>query len=304
MQDDGAVPFDVHLRDLRYFVTVAEEGSFTRAATQRLFVSQPALSKQIRQLESRMHAELFTRGARSVTLTAAGEALLPRAKALLGDWQAAVDEVAAAAVAAVRTVTVGLHARVAPTLLTAVETTVAERLPGWTVAFRQVPWEDPAVGLGGELVDVAIAWLPVADGTGLSAAVIATEERRVALPARHPLAGRAELTFADIADEPVIALPLGAGPMRDYWLAAELRTAPATVVKESHSAEETFDAVADGLGIVLVSASNAVAYERPDVVHRRVTDLPPSRLAVLWRSADRRQGVRTVIDACVRHGGA
>ena len=84
------------LRLIRYFVTVAEEGSFTRAATQRLFVTQPALSKQIRQLESRLRAELFTRSPRAVTLTAAGEALLPRARQLLAGWEEALTAVTAA----------------------------------------------------------------------------------------------------------------------------------------------------------------------------------------------------------------
>src|SRR5256886_9884768 len=73
---------DVHLRDLRYFVAVAEELNFTRAA-ERLYVSQPALSKQIRQLEQAMRATLLRRDPRGVTLTAAGALLLPSARRLL-----------------------------------------------------------------------------------------------------------------------------------------------------------------------------------------------------------------------------
>ena len=71
---------DVHVRDLRYFVAVAEELHFTRAA-ERLYVSQPALSKQVRALERQLGVELFRRGPQGVRLTEAGNALLPYARA-------------------------------------------------------------------------------------------------------------------------------------------------------------------------------------------------------------------------------
>ncbi|WP_281689017.1 LysR family transcriptional regulator [Pseudonocardia thermophila] len=292
---------DVHLRDLRYFVAVAEEGSFTKAATERLFVSQPALSKQIRQLESRLRAELFTRSARSVTLTPAGEALLPRAKELLAGWEAALAAVTSAAEAARRTLTVGLHARTPPDLPAAVARVVDEQLPGYRVEFRQVSWDDPATGLVGELVDLAVAWLPVRDGQGLSARIVAREERWVAMPAGHRLASHTEVEFAELEDEPFVALPIAAGPMREFWLAVEQRSAPVRIAAEAHTAEEMFGAVAAGTGLVLLSATNAARYRWPGVVCRRVRGLPPAELAVLWRSADRRPAVRVVADACARH---
>jgi len=92
---------DVHLRDLRYFVAVAEELHFTRAA-ERLFVSQPALSKQVRALERQLRRPLFERDRRAVRLAAAGRALLEPARALLRDWAvtACADVVGAAPPAA------------------------------------------------------------------------------------------------------------------------------------------------------------------------------------------------------------
>lgn len=80
---------DVHVRDLRYFVTVADELHFTRAA-ERLRISQPALSKQIRALERQLGFRLFDRGPRGVGLTVQGEALLPAARPLVGDWEHAL----------------------------------------------------------------------------------------------------------------------------------------------------------------------------------------------------------------------
>ncbi|NEA47339.1 LysR family transcriptional regulator, partial [Streptomyces sp. SID10815] len=80
-----AMTTDVHIRELRYFATVAEELHFTRAA-QRLYVSQPALSKQIRALERQLGVELFRRTPRGAALTEAGAALLPHARRVLADW--------------------------------------------------------------------------------------------------------------------------------------------------------------------------------------------------------------------------
>ena len=100
---------DAHLRDLRYFVAVAEELNFTRAA-ERLHISQPALSKQIRGLETSLHAQLFLRDRRQVSLTAAGEALLDVARPLLDHW----DEGAAAVAAKARTLRVCMTARALP----------------------------------------------------------------------------------------------------------------------------------------------------------------------------------------------
>src|SRR5262245_28459377 len=88
---------DAHIRDLRYFVAVAEELSFTKAAGERLFISQPALSKQIRQLERTLRVRLFDRDRRTVALTAAGAELLPRARRLIAGWEEAEHAVTAAA---------------------------------------------------------------------------------------------------------------------------------------------------------------------------------------------------------------
>jgi DNA-binding transcriptional LysR family regulator len=284
---------DPHLRALRYFAAVAEEQSVTRAA-ERLFVSQPALSKQVRQLERLLRVELLHREPRGVRLTAAGEALLPRARAVLAEWDRAVADVGAAE----QTLTVGFHTRIGRGVVAGVTARLATELPGWRLRFQQVSWADPAVGLGGGGADVAVAWLPVPPSAELDSKVVATEERLVALPAAHPLAGRERLRLADLADEPFVALPESAGPMRGFWLAAAQRTAPARVAAEAATAEECYEAVSAGVGLALVASGNAAMYERDEVVHRPVDDLPPAELAVLWRQADRRAVVRVVVDAC------
>lgn len=282
---------NVRVQDVRYFLAVAEELSFTRAA-ERLFVSQPALSKQIRQLEAHLRAELFTRGHRTVGLTAAGAAFLPRARALVAEWEAATDDVRLAG----RTLTVGFHSRIGRGLVPTITATMQERLPGWRLRFRQVPWDDPAVGLTAGAVDVALAWLPVP--AALPTRRIAVEDRTVALPAGHRLAARSTLRFADIADEPFVALPASAGPMRDFWLAADRRTAPPSIAGEATTADEAYEMVAAGEGVLLQPAGSCAIHRREDVVHRPVLDLDPAELAVVWRSGDRRPAVQVVTDSC------
>ena len=291
-------PGDPHLRDLRYFVAVADELSFTRAA-QRLHVSQPALSKQVRALEARLGAELFTRGHRSIALTAAGIALLPRAREIVQGWERAGAEVRAVLGTAGRTITVGFHTRIGRGLVPAITAALAERLPGWRLRFHQVEWGDPSVGLRDGSADVAVAWLPV-PGPGIAHRVAATEDRWVALPVGHRLAAREVVTFAELAGEPFVALPASAGPMREFWLATAQRSVPARIGAEAVTADEAFEAVASGLGVVLLAAGNAAIYRRDDVVARPVADLPRCELAVLWREDDRRPAVRVVTDACCR----
>jgi DNA-binding transcriptional LysR family regulator len=291
---------DAHIRDLRYFVAVAEELSFTKAASERLFISQPALSKQIRQLENSLRVRLFDRDRRTVALTAAGETMLPRARLLIEQWEETRRAVAEAAAARDSTLTVGFQTRIGRGLIPGVTAKMAELLPGWTLLFRQVSWRDPTAGLARAEVDVAIAWLPVPDTDELSWQVVATEDRWIALPAGHPLVGRPTIPFAELTNEPFIALPAAAGPLRQFWLATEHRNAEPRVAAEVETAEETFEAVASGLGVALLSAGNAEIYQREDVVCRPVTGLSPSELAVVWRTDDRRPAIRVFVDACFR----
>ncbi|MCO6007478.1 LysR substrate-binding domain-containing protein [Actinoallomurus purpureus] len=288
---------DAHLRDLRYFVAVAEELSFTRAAADRLFISQPALSKQIRRLELEFHTPLFVRDRRTVALTPAGSALLPHARRLIEEWKQARRAVAEAASAQEAVLTVGFQTSIGRGLIPAVTATMGRLLPGRRLRFRQVSWTDPTAGLANGDVDVAVAWLPVPDD-GFSWKVITREDRWVALPAGHRLAALDVVPFAELADEPFIALPPEARALRDFWLADDHRDVPARVAAVAETADETFEAVASGLGVVLLAAGNAEIYRRDDLVYRPVSGLSPSELAVAWRTGDDREAVRVFAEAC------
>jgi DNA-binding transcriptional LysR family regulator len=290
-----AMTTDVHLRDLRYFLAVAEELHFTRAA-ERLYVSQPALSKQVRALERQLGVELFRRDRHGVALTEAGAALLPHARRVLDDWaQAAV------ALSARRsTLVVGMSTSPGRGgLLPAIRSRFTAAHPDAELRVRQMSWDDPTAGLADEEADVAFVWLPLPDADRYAWTVVAEEPRLVALPETHPLAARAELDFTDLADEPFLALPESAGPLRDYWLALDEHPGRAVRVgAEIAGTEETYEALVAGLGICLVAAGNAPLITLGGVVTRPVRGVSPSRYVLAWRKGDRGPLVRGYAEAC------
>ncbi|MEW6471119.1 MAG: LysR substrate-binding domain-containing protein [Actinomycetota bacterium] len=290
---------DVHLRDLRYFQAVAEELHFTRAA-ERLFISQPALSKQIRLLEHQIGVRLFERDRRSVRLTAAGKALADSAEGVLVAWEEALRACHDAAADAASVLVVGIQTSIGRDLQRRAAVEFATRRPGWRLLPRLCPWGDPTAGLADRSTDVAFLWLPVPADAGLSTTVLFTEDRWVALPEDHRLAALDVVPFERLLAESFIALPVAAGPARDFWLALDHRPvgSPVHIAAEAHNAEETFELVAAGAGVVLLAAGNARIYARPGIVCRPVSGLSPSRLAVARRRHDRRAAVRTFMDAC------
>lgn len=296
---------DVHLRDLRYFLAVAEELHFTRAA-ERLYVSQPALSKQVRALERQLGVELFRRDRHGVTLTGAGEALLPHARRVLADWSQGATAVAAARSAQRGTLVVGMSTSPGRGgLLPAIRSRFTAARPDAVLRVRQVSWEDPTAGLADGDADVAFVWLPLPDADRYAWTVIAEEPRLIALPETHPLASRPELDFADLADEPFLALPESAGPLRDHWLALDERAGrTARVGAEIAGTEETYEALVAGLGICLVAAGNAPLITLGGVVTRAVRGVSPSRYALAWREGDDRPLVRAYAETCRSVAGA
>lgn len=292
---------DVHSRDLRYFAAVAEELHFTRAA-ERLFISQPALSKQIRLLERTLGAELFVRDRRAVRLTEAGQALLPHARRMLELWDAAQAALAEVAAAQGARLVIGMSTSPGRGgLLPAIRSRFAAEFPQARLELRQVPWQDSTAGLAEGTCDVAFVWLPLAEPQQFRWLVMATEPRHVALPARHRLASRDSVTMAELLDEPFLALPESAGILRDYWLALDQRDGrPVRIGAVINNPDETYEAVVDGRGVCLIAEGNAPLLTRGDVVTRPVPDVAPSQLVLAWRADDSRPLVRGYVEAAAK----
>ncbi len=278
-------------------MAVAEELNFTRAA-ERLHLSQPALSKQIRGLEAALRAQLFRRDRRQVELTAAGIALLAVARGLLRDWDDGVAVVRDAAAQDARVLRVGTLTSIGRALYPAITDQFAKRQPGWHVDLHTCGWGDPTAGVQDRTADAAFVWLPI-DAAEIETEVLATEPRFVAISARHPLADRPTIEFSEIAGEPVAALPASAGSQRDFWLAVDARAGqPPRIAAEVSSADEKFEIVSSGAAITLLAQGNADIYSRDGIVCIPVSGLEPARLAVAWRRGDRRPQVRDFVQAC------
>jgi DNA-binding transcriptional LysR family regulator len=289
---------DVHLRDLRYFVAVAEELNFTRAA-RRLHLSQPALSKQIQALEAALHAQLLQRNRREVKLTEAGDALLASVRPLLESWDGITATVTEAAARDARVLRVGTLTSIGRALYPGVIDHFEVRQPAWRFELRSFGWGDPTAGLRDRVTDAAFLWLPI-DAEEIAYEILVTERRVVALSAKHPLAARSSVSFLAIADEPLLALPESAGPLRDFWLANDQRGGqPARIAAEVTSADETFEMVAAGVAAHLMAEGNAAIYARPGIACVPVDDLDPAHLAIAWRRDDQRAPVKAFVEACL-----
>ena len=293
---------DVHLRDLRYFIAVAEELHFRKAA-ERLFVSQPVLSRQIARLEQDLKARLFIRDRRSVQLTSAGEALLHRARHLLEDWDAATKEVAILARKEQSVLVIGLQTGVGRGMLHTL--TQALNAIQWRPELHQVAWNDATAGVEAGDCDAGFAWLATTINPHCDYVVVAEEPIMLAVNSQHRLAGRRQASFAEISNEPLVALPDSAKELRSFWLAEHARHgSPAPIACEAATADEALENVAAGTGSVFISAGNSVLYAREGVHFLEVPDLPPARLAFLWRAGDTRDVIRVAASALQQRGDA
>ena len=136
--------------------------------------------------------------------------------------------------------------------------------------------------------DIGFVWLPVVAADDMEHVVVAEEPIMLAVPEWHELAGRSSLGFAEIAALPLIALPEQAGDLRDFWLAGHARHESAPVALVAHTPAEALEAVAAGLGALLLSLGNSVVHAHPGVVFIPVLDLPSARLALARRAGDDR----------------
>lgn len=210
---------------LLYFVTIAEEGQITRAAA-RLHVAQPALSQAIAQLEEELGIELLERHARGVTLTAAGEAFLPKARAAVAadaDAALAAQWLARAAEGTVEFGFVGYPPGLdSPGVLE----TFRQRSPHIDIRFRELPFPSSPTGQWLAHVDLAVCHLPPQDPS-VWGHVLREEPRAVLLRSRHRLAERRELSVEELLDETFVGMSPDVEPgWAGFWSLDDHRGGP------------------------------------------------------------------------------
>lgn len=241
------------LRHLRYFVAVAEERHFSRAA-QRLSMAQPPLSQAIRQLEHDLGVQLLRRTTRRVEVTDAGAAYLVRARAILAEVDDAGHLARRVAAGSVGHLTIGCVGSATYSLLPTLSRRLAEELPGIDFSFRgEMLAPDQVVALREGEIDLAILRPPVAD-LSLTVEVLRHDRLVVALPRSSPLVERTRVRVRDLREEDLIvhASSRGAvmhdhviGLFRDAWIEPRIR----------HEVGETstlITLVAGGLGVAVV----------------------------------------------------
>jgi DNA-binding transcriptional LysR family regulator len=281
----------VELRHLRYFVAVAEELHFGRAA-QRLGIAQPPLSRAIRQLERRLGVTLLERTSRTVKLTEAGSVLLREGRAALDAVDAADRRTRRAALAAT-----GHPGLVLVTKAGASDELLAKLLDAYAAEPGAVAVDVFLCGIGEQerllrdgRADVALLHKPFDSTVGFDTEELTTEGQVALVPAGHPLTERSQIRLADLADLP--DLPLPRWPRADGTYA----DGPGPQVREN---AQLYQLIALGRTTAVLPESSRV-HLRDDIVAVPVLDAPQVTTVIAWPPHSRSRALAGLVRAATR----
>lgn len=277
----------IELRHLRYFVAVAEELHFGRAA-RRLGITQPPLSLQIQRLEANLGVTLFERTNRRVQLTPAGRTLLEEGKHLIADFMTVADAARRAARGETGSLTVAFAASVMFLALPSIIQTFRQQFPNVRLELRELPTGPQLSALRAGELDIGFLRQPPRDAE-LVTETMMKENLVLAVSKRHELAGRKKLRLTDVANEDFVLFPRDLAPgLYAHVLAvcAEAGVHP-RIVQTSRELYTTISLVEAGLGVTIIPESvqqmgwRGVRYypiESPSAV---------TRIDAAWRSDNR-----------------
>jgi DNA-binding transcriptional LysR family regulator len=273
----------MELRHLRYFVLVAEELNFCRAA-ERLRIAQPPLSVQIRHLEEELGVQLFYRIKRRITLSPAGEVLFGQARRLLREAEQIADQVREAASGKTGSLSIGFVGTAMYDILPRALRIYCSAFPKIQLNLEDIHSGHQIQALRRRKIDVGFIRPPLQD-TCLEAEEVVREKLMVALPEKHRFRDRTEIALADLADEPFLICSMSGEPdLHNFYLdlIQDAGFRP-RVVQEATHIQTQIGLVAAGVGISLVPSS-AVGLQQAGVVYRPLS-VPQASLAKLlvWR---------------------
>lgn len=281
---------EVEIRELRYFVAVAEELHFGRAA-QRLGMSQPPLSRAIQRLEHRLGVELLHRNRRGVELTEAGATLLEEAQAVLDAASAAVHRTRRTQVRP-RSLILVTKAGASHELLRDLLNTYTTRADALEVEVLFCEVGEQRVVLREGRADLALMHSPYDVTAEFDTAPIFTEGQVAILPSWHPLADRSHLHLADVVDVP--GLPIARWPQHDG-------SYPPGPGPEVHTQSQLAQLVSLGRTLLVIPASSR-AWQWPDHIAVPVIDAPPVTTLLAWPRITRSAAVPGFVEAAVAAG--
>lgn len=292
----------MELRHLRYFVAVAEEQNVSRAA-KRLHVSQPPLSRQIRDLEDELGVALFDRGAKSFRLTEAGRVLLAEARAILRGAEGAVQMVKDVAGGKRGEISVGYAPSLTVELLPRALRHFRKSSPGVRVRLHDLSTQEMLRGLNdGSLHMAMMVQVPSKALAGLVFEELQRQPVCVALHPAHPLARARKVGLEQVAKEGLVAFTLADYPEHQAWLAglfAPLDRAP-RIVEEHDSITSLIAAVESGRGVAVIAQPlNGLASPRLKIRPLQPAP-PPLGIGIAYRKKLRSTATDNFIDAVRR----
>lgn len=271
----------MELRQLEYFVAVAEEANFTRAAA-RVHVSQSGISAQIRQLENDLGAPLFDRSTRVAALTVAGEAALAHARAALAAARAVRDAVDDVNQLVRGRLEVGMVTACTVTPLFDALSSFHRAHPGIDVSLREDNSDRLVDDVRAGAVDLALVGVAGAEPAGLHSFTVVRERLVAAVPGNHPLAQLSSVTLADVCAHPLVTLPPGTGVRTVLDRGCADLNCRASIALQASAPDAVADLATRGLGVAILSESMATSY--PDLASRVIADVDVEAvLALVWR---------------------
>jgi DNA-binding transcriptional LysR family regulator len=290
----------MELRQLRQLVAVAEELSF-RAAAQRLFIAQPALTVAIHKLEAELGSELFIRGSRGLRVTPAGVQAVVAARRCLAaaaEMKLAVQGVAAGEIG---TLSLGCSASATMRLLPPLLRAFGDAYPRVQLELREGSNVELMTAIDARTLDLAFVRTPIGRPRGMVLAAIERDIFCVALPENHPLARRKAISLRDLDGENFIGyVPSAVGGLNAATNALLQRANVAPrVTQRAVQLQTMISFVASGLGLGLVPAATAPQFSHEGVVFRPLAHPPPEAevgMALAYRADDANPLIRRFVD--------
>jgi DNA-binding transcriptional LysR family regulator len=285
----------IELRHIRYFIALAEERNFCRAA-ERLRIAQPGLSQQIHSLESQLGVVLLDRSKRPVQLTDAGNALLTEGRRALAEVERAIDFTRRSGRGAVGRLRIGAISSAIYAVLPQLLHEFRDRYPNVDLVLRDMTTPVIAQAMRNGELDVGLMRLPYDTGSFRTRTLI-EEDLMVMVPEGHPLAALQAVPLRALAEQPLIVFPAHPRPsLADFVIRlCRQHGFEPNVVQEAIEGATVLSFVAANIGIALAPDSFQLLF-RPGVVYRPVAPPTPKLpLALMYRSGEPSATVRALL---------
>lgn len=290
----------MELRHLRYFLAVADERHFGRAAD-RLHMAQPPLSRQIQALETELGFQLFQRSRRSVELTPAGAVFLDGTRRIFGEIERITREAERASRGEIGRIAVGYLSSLAYSGLTRLLRAFREQSSGVDVVLRELSPADQLDAIKQGRIDVGFVRGPIEDPS-IQREEVRRERLLIALPSDHPLAERARLPLAMLAGEPFVTFPRSrAAAFFDSLMGLCRKAGFSPRIVQEAPQLDVVSLVAAGFGVAILPESIREVH-RPDIALRPIVGSPSIELLAAWHSSNHSPVLRTFLETMRRVG--